>query len=645
VGGPLGLAPYAYVNSSGVYTGFSVDMVRAVADVIGVESPLFYPSPLQENLKALDKGQLDCVHFVRYTPELARDFYFASFYLETPSVIFVPSRRYDLVHAEDLAGKRVAVIKEDPAYSRLRGQPKVRVIPVENPESGFELMQAGSADVYVGERLTTLYVLSKLGMSDKFKIAGGEIASSRFGILVRKARQDLALKLERAFKTLEHSGRQERISYQWFGEDFHPQPLIAKKLLRWVVIFIGASLLVAVIVLGWNLLLQRELEIKAIAIEKAELDSKIAEEKSRFEAIVQSMTEGLMLVTPDGQVAYVNAPGALYLGRRLEDLMQRPLAALNTHLLSLVSDPEKLAKKLEAVESAPTKPAVIEYTIITTKRSDIRLKFFPVRDRHGEYAGRGILIEDVTHERELERLKSEFVSIASHELRTPMTSILGFSEIMMTQSLPQDLQRRYTQQIHGEAERLTRILNDMLDISYLESGEGVLERKPIQILDLVQEVAENFRAQIKNRRELTVNARGSSRMILGDRDKIVQVLWNLLSNADKYSPPDREVTIAVAGCSQSDPGWNLTEEETASLLPGVALSVTNDGQGIPEDKLSLIFLPFYRVETAVHTIRGTGLGLAIVKRIIEAHGGRVWARSEPGSKTVFTVLLPACTTP
>ncbi|MCK5217994.1 PAS domain-containing sensor histidine kinase, partial [bacterium] len=346
------------------------------------------------------------------------------------------------------------------------------------------------------------------------------------------------------------------------------------------------------------------------------------------------------LVDPQGKIAYLNAHGAQYLGRRVNDLLNHPLSVVNDYILDKVEEPEILRRKLEHAELNPTRPSVLEYTMTATKRQDIRLKFFPVRDLSGNYAGRGIILEDITHERAVERLKSEFVSIASHELRTPMTSILGFSELMLLKTLPVDVVKRYTTQIHSEAERLTRILNDMLDISYLESGEGILEKRQIRIVDLVNEVVENFRAQLKNRRDLQVRISGVSQIVMADQDKITQVLWNLLSNADKYSANGREVLIDVIERRQADPEWGINTEELDMILPAVELKVTDFGQGIPHDQLSMIFIPFHRVETEVHTIRGTGLGLAIVKRIVEAHGGRVWASSEPGKQTVFSVLLP-----
>lgn len=640
VGGPAQLAPYAYLDSSGVYTGFSVDFLHFVGQKLKTDNVLFFPANPSESLRMLAAGNLDCIHCVRYSSALAQNYSFAAFYLESPSVMFVLQDRYDVSTLQDLRGKRVAVLGDDPAEARLRQLSGVRVVEAEGLEKAFALLSKRKIDAFVGERLTTLRFLSERRLSGKVKMIGREIAWSRFGILVRKDQTNLARRLNQAVLQAERSGDKKRIFKQWFGEDVQPQIPLTHRVIRWVFVFVGSSLLLAMIVLGWNLLLQRELELKAIAVEKAELDRTIAEEKSRFEAVVQSMTEGLMLVDPEGKIAYLNASGAQYFGRQSAEWPGRPLTVLNEHLFSQIKDHSTLKLKLEQAEQNPTRPVVIEYVLMTTRRQDIRLKIFPVRDRQDRFAGRGILIQDLTHEREVERLKSEFVSIASHELRTPMTSILGFSELMLTQELPRDLNRRYAEQIHAEAERLTRILNDMLDISYLESGEGVLERKPVAISELVWEVVDAFRAQLHDRRELRVMGDGMALTVLADRDKLTQVLWNLLSNADKYSPPGKEVVIEIWQRHAPSPGWNMIAEEAAMLIPAVELKITDFGQGIPADQLSVIFLPFHRVETAVHTIRGTGLGLAIVKRIVEAHGGKVWAKSRLGEETVFTVVLP-----
>ncbi len=639
VAGPANQPPYAFMSPGGVYTGFSVDMLREAGEAMHVHHVLFYPGSLDQSLEALQNKEVEAVHFVPYSPALARKFYFAAFYFESTSVVFAARDRYDIADLADLKGKKIAVLQDDPAFKKLQQSGEYLMMPVATPEKGFTMVITNKADAYVGERLTGLYYLGKTNLHQQFKILNREVSRMRYGVLINKNREDLKTFFNQAFTVLEKSGRRQRVLQRWFGEEVNTQRIYMRPIIRWVMIFIGAALMVSVIVLGWNLLLQRELELKAIAMEKVNLDRKIAEEKIRFEAIVQSMTEGLMLVDPKGMVAYVNSPGPHYFGRRMEDLINQPLSILYDFLLSKVRHGTTLKKQLHLAEKHPTKPQVIEYTITQSKRLDIRMKYFPVRNRKGHFYGRGILIEDVTHERELDRLKSEFVSIASHELRTPMTSILGFSEIMLTKQLPSDLTLRYTSQIHSEAERLTRILNDMLDLSYLESGENGLEKTRVNIVDLTKEVLENFKAQLKNRREILLETDAGEIMLSLDRDKLTQVLWNLLSNADKYSPegkPVRIVITAAAGLQEHQ----AQDERTGVEQQGVLVRVTDYGQGIPKDQLSMIFIPFYRVETAVHTIRGTGLGLAIVKRIVEAHGGKVWAESIPGQQTTFTMYFP-----
>jgi PAS domain S-box-containing protein len=642
VGGPLSMAPLAYVDSNGSYTGFSVDILHRIWQTQSAgDTLLFFPFPSEyEALQALKQDQIDCVHSIRQTIPLMDDFVFIGPYLETPSMLFVAASTNTISQVKDLANHVVLVSPDDPALSSLKNVKRITIRMSESLEDGFSRLKEGKVDAFIAERLTALRMLGEKKWEQDFKMVGEPLGLNHFGWVSKKANRSLINRLQSGLTQIDQNGQQERLFRQWFGEEIQPQVPLARRVIRWGFVFVGGSLLVTMIVLGWNVLLQRELDLKAIAIEKTKLDQTISEEKSRFEAIVQSMTEGLMLITPDGHIAYVNARGAYYLGRRVEDLVGRPLHSLKDHLLTQTQERDSLARRLDYAENHPQRPMLIEYSVMTTRRQDLHFKFFPVRDRQGAFAGRGMLIEDVTHEREIERLKSEFVSIASHELRTPMTSIFGFSEIMLTQELSGEVYRHYTEQIHQEAARLTRILNDMLDLSYLESGEGILAKKTVTFDAIVRQVAESYQAQLKGSRELLLHLPSEPCMIHADPDKITQVLWNLVSNADKYSYEGKAIEVTLRQVQIADPLWGLSREETDSLLPAAELTVVDFGQGIPPEHLSLIFVPFHRVETAVHTIRGTGLGLAIVKRIVEAHLGKVWVQSEPGKQTVFTVLLP-----
>jgi signal transduction histidine kinase/ABC-type amino acid transport substrate-binding protein len=640
-GGPEQQPPFAFYDGNGLYTGFSVEYCRGISGFLRIDNVLFYPNTFAENLKALSEGRIDAVLGVRYTPELARDFLFLGPYLESPTVIFVRDTVYDIIGLGDLRKKKVAMLKDDPAWLRLKQFSDLQLKPMENLEMAFVELLSGTVDAYIGERLTTGYYLSQTRREKKVKIIGKEIWHTHYGLLIRRNNTALAIKLRNAISRMQGGGQLAQLSEHWFGERFSKRSWLEQPFMLWVILFIAVSLLVALMVLGWNLLLQRELQLKAMLIEKVELDKKIDKEKSRFKAIVQSMTEGLMLVDPSSKIAYINQPGLLYLNRHLEELVGQSLQILFDYILENSEKNQLLNQQLRQIEANKNTPATIEFSMSRAARVDLRCKFFAVWDPQGEFAGRGILIEEITKEKQIERLKLEFVSVASHELRTPMTSILGFSELILTQNLGPELSHRYTQQIHSEAERLTRILNDMLDMNYLESGEGVLSRKSMDLAKVIGDVVNTFSAQLKERQHiyLHVEAEGAPDFV-GDKDKIAQVLWNLLSNADKYSPPSKAIEVFLTTRKQIDPNWKILPGEASQLLPAYEIKVRDYGQGIPEDQLPMIFIPFYRIERDVHTIRGTGLGLAIVRRIVEAHGGRIWAESRLGESTTLVVLLP-----
>jgi len=224
--------------------------------------------------------------------------------------------------------------------------------------------------------------------------------------------------------------------------------------------------------------------------------------------------------------------------------------------------------------------------------------------------------------RRLEKAKSEFVSVVSHELRTPLTSIQGFSEILLGREMPPEKRREFYEIINNEAERLGRLITNLLDLSRIEAGTE-LKRETLDLLEVLREDVELQQSQT-DRHRLILEVEGRMPPIYADRDRLHQVFKNLLSNAVKYSPQGGEVLVRAG-------------------MEGrfVWVSFTDSGIGIPEDELPFIFERFRRVEKGeAAAISGTGLGLAIVKHLVEMHGGRVHVRSEVGKGSTFTVFLP-----
>lgn len=227
--------------------------------------------------------------------------------------------------------------------------------------------------------------------------------------------------------------------------------------------------------------------------------------------------------------------------------------------------------------------------------------------------------------RELDRAKTEFVSVVAHELRTPLTALQGFTEILLARSVPPERAGRFLGHLHSEAQRLGRIVAELLDLSRIETGRSLeLRREIVDLTEVLERNVDLFAAQYRAHR---FECRVGALTVPADRDAVDRILKNLISNAVKYSPGGGRVIVA-ASPSDDRPGM-------------VEVSVEDDGVGIPGSQLSRIFDKYVRVpnpDTA--TVRGLGLGLALVRALAQAHGGGVEVESLPGKGSKFRVFLP-----
>ena len=247
-----------------------------------------------------------------------------------------------------------------------------------------------------------------------------------------------------------------------------------------------------------------------------------------------------------------------------------------------------------------------------------------IETRNGLQIGTLLTIHDVTGEREVERLKSELLSTAAHELNTPLATIIGYSELMLAgQKGTLEDHRESLVYIHQKAWSLSRIVDDLLDVSRIEAGKGIpVDREEQDIIEIIHQVLYHVQHMTTQHR-LETELPPSPVILPIDRQKIEQVLENLLSNAIKYSPHGG--TIQIAGAVEAN---------------GFHLSVADQGIGMTPEQAARAFDKFYRANSSNTAVSGTGLGLTIVKHIIDAHGGRVWVESVPQQGSTFHVLLP-----
>lgn len=286
----------------------------------------------------------------------------------------------------------------------------------------------------------------------------------------------------------------------------------------------------------------------------------------------------------------------------------------------------------QAAESA--RDIRTEYRIVRPDGTirELRALGHPVHDESGAMVRLVGTAQDVTEQRMVERMKDEFVSVISHELRTPLTSIRGALGLLAGGAvgpLPAKAQRMADVALNS-SQRLVRLVNDILDVEKMAAGKLELDLSTVPVTELVAAAIEEMRA-MADQAGVTVVASPTSEVVLADRDRLLQTLTNLISNAIKFSPSGASVTVAASAPPVEAGGRRL-----------VQFDISDQGSGIPEDKLETIFDRFTQADASdTRAKQGTGLGLPICRGIVEQHGGRIWATSVVGEGTTFSFTVPS----
>jgi len=350
----------------------------------------------------------------------------------------------------------------------------------------------------------------------------------------------------------------------------------------------------------------------------------ISEEKERIDNIVHSMTEGMIVVDPQGKILMVNPTAETLLGISKQDVGRQIKDTIkDEHLLSLV-------KSLPTQEPAVNKDIELFSPNETTLRV-LRASSAVVEDHNGNTVGMVAILNDVTRQKQIEKLKSDFVALVSHELRTPLVAVehsLGLICDGATEPLLNE-QAKFLDMARRNLKRLTLLINDLLDFSMLETGKVRLVREPCFIEKIVREALATLKPWADTKSiGLVQNMQEGLPQAEFDSNKIIQVLINLISNAIKFTPSGGTITVE---------GIGLEDKE-------IKVIVQDTGIGIPEEELPKVFEKFYQVRSSEKSdVKGTGIGLTITKEIVELHGGKIWAESEveKGTKFFFTLPLKA----
>lgn len=338
--------------------------------------------------------------------------------------------------------------------------------------------------------------------------------------------------------------------------------------------------------------------------------------KDRLETVLNYMVSGVLLLNAKGEILLANpAAEAIFAIKAKEATGKHNLEVLRNYHLN-----EKMQEALKTEEVVTA-----DLQTIFPEERFLRAYFAPLP---GESRAKGVLIvlHDITAMRRLEQMRTEFVANASHELRTPLTAIKGFAETLLDGALQDPVaSKRFVSIIDQEAERLNRLVEDLLDLARIESKKVKMVMQPVELNSLVSQIALELNHRLdKGDLKLEIIVPKDLPKVKGDRDWLYQVFLNLIDNSIKYTPPGGKILVSAVP----------KEKE-------IRVEVQDSGIGIPKEDLPRIFERFYRVDKArSRQLGGTGLGLSIVKHVIENHGGKIGIKSKLGEGTTVWFTLP-----
>ncbi len=345
----------------------------------------------------------------------------------------------------------------------------------------------------------------------------------------------------------------------------------------------------------------------AVAIENARLYQASESERSKFEAVFSNMNDALMILDQQGRIQLVNETMCAALGIKAEEVEDKTIPEVISQgdFLSILQHENKKKAQHHEINLDDDRIFNAQYTSIPD-------------------VGAVITMQDISYIKNLNRLKDNFVHTVSHDLRSPLTAVLGYAELLERVGTINEQQKEFIRRIHNSVQDITTLINDLLDLGKIEAGFDASSEK-IQLDSILEYALSNIEILAENKDQtLEVNIGTDLPAIHGNPVRLRQLFDNLIGNAIKYTPDGRKVSI------------NLHREDNQ-----IVFKVADQGQGIPQDDQAHIFEKFYRASNTTSASSGTGLGLAIVKTIVENHNGRIWVESKVNKGSTFFVVLPS----
>ncbi|MDW7673488.1 MAG: transporter substrate-binding domain-containing protein [Bacillota bacterium] len=621
IGGDENYPPYEYVDEDGVYRGFNVDIIKAVALQQGLEIS-FRPMPWSEAVIALANGEVHAIQGMTQTKIRQEKFLFSDPYVVNSQAIFVLKDRSYPISLADLKGRTVAVQEFDYAHDLLNAMEGVTLAVASDQEEAIDLLLEKKVDAFVGNRLTGMYLIQKHKKWDQIKIIGEKLEPTEYGLAVTKENEVLLELFNQGIAKIKDNGIYDEIYKKWFGEEVSPPNRLLEKILYGISILLLLVLAGTLVVFHWNRGLKIEVDkrTKELACLNEELlisKNTIAERERFKEQILDSLYVGLLTFDQSGRLTSINKKAAHlvkvergFLGKHYSELPINEL--INTKLMqrALSSGDSYFDNEIKLKEFG--EEATWEYNI------------FPLLDEEKQVNGLILNIKDVTHVKKLQSVLARQDKIESlgrlvagiaHELRNPLTAIKTFVELIPVKLDNARFREELIHYVPMEIERLNNLVKDLLEYSKPRQP-----RKELVVLKpLIDDVINLFHKQLKDK-GVELEAKVDPNLnIFVDKQQLKQIVINLVLNGLEASSAGGKITIL---------GYLANDTK-------VRIIVRDSGTGIEDTDFDKLFDPFF-----TNKKDGTGLGLSIAYQYTKENQGAIWLESQLGRGTNVYLEFP-----
>jgi signal transduction histidine kinase len=643
---PRSWPPQYSLDDNGNPTGFAIDIMNEVAARAGVRVTYHVMDSFADVSEAMNDGSIDLIPNSGITPDRAARHAFTAPVETFVISMFVRDDTLDMRGVDDLRGHKVGVVEFNVGQRLMQDRDDIELVVYRDAETALFSLVAGHVEAMVYPQPVLLNLARQVGIEDRIAVVGAPLREIKRGIRVQKGETELLAALNQAVSDFVGTPAYRAIYVKWYGAA-KPFWTVSR-----VILAMGALAVFVLITVSWwryrsVLKLNRDLLESVAKRERAEEALRESETRARdaeqelLDAI-ESISEGFVLFDADGRLVLCNrkykemygySDTEAVPGTHTRDLGKLDLESGRVILGS--EDPEAYLGRRDHPTDVPLK----SYTIHLADG-----RYLQTRDRHTAEGGIVSIQADITERKAAEeamlaamkeaeianRTKSEFLTNMSHELRTPLNAIIGFSEIIKDETfgpVGSTKYRDYADDINESGQHLLALINDILDLSKIESGTDELHEENIDIPEIANATMKLVMGLAHaGNVELELDVSDDIPVLHADERKVKQILLNLLSNAIKFTPDGGKATLKI---------WSRAKS-------GYVFQVVDTGIGIAFEDIPKALAPFQQIDSGLNRKHeGTGLGLPLAKSLVEMHGGYLDLQSEIGVGTTVTVRFPA----